>query len=266
VHQIIQFVLRHGHAVIFLAALAEQIGIPVPAAPVLLAAGTLIGLERLHLAPVLAFAVLACLVADFVWYELGVHRGERILALLCRISLEPDTCVRQTQDLYRKYGPKSLLFCKWVPGLGTVSPPLAGAFGLPRWKFLLFDGAGSVLWAASYVLLGWLFRTEIEWLAGIGANMGSGLAVVVLGGLAGYILWKYAQRRKIFRELRIARISPHELKERMDKGEDILLIDYRHPGEWMEGIIPGALTIRREELDLQPPHLFADREVVLYCS
>ena len=262
----IQFVLRHGQAVIFLATLTEQIGIPVPAAPVLLAAGTLIGLERLRVGPVLGVAVLACLIADFLWYELGARRGERVLALLCRISLEPDTCVRRTGDLYGKYGAKSLLFCKWIPGLSTVSPPLAGTFGLPRWKFLLFDAVGSVFWAGSYVLLGWVFRTQIEWLAAMGERMGWGLAVALAGGLSLYVLWKYAQRRRIFRELRIARIAPEELKRRLDAGEDILVIDYRHPGEWGHGTIPGAIPVRREELPLQPRHLFGDREVVLYCS
>ena len=251
---------------IFVTVLAEQIGLPVPSAPVLLAAGALIGLHLLHPVPVVVVATLAALLADLVWYELGVRRGEAIVHLLCRISLEPDTCVRRTQDIFRKHGAKSLLFGKWLPGLSTVAPPLAGAFGLRRWRFLAFDGAGSLLWAGSYVFLGWLFRSEIEWLAGVGAGMGNSVLALLALLLAGYIGWKYFQRRRIFRELRIARISPQELKRRLDEGEDILIIDYRHPAEWTTGLIPRAHPVRREDLDRERHHLAGDREVVLYCS
>lgn len=262
----IQFVLHHGQAVIFLAVLAEQVGIPLPSAPILLAAGALIGMGLLHPVPVVGVAVLASLVADFVWYELGVRRGDAMVHLLCRIALEPDTCVRRTQDVYRKYGAKSLLFGKWVPGLSTVAPPLAGAFGLRRWRFLAFDGLGSAMWAGSYVFLGWLFRSEIEWLAGVGDSMGSGVLALLGGLLAVYIGWKYLQRRRIYRELRVARISAAELKRRLDGGEDVLVIDYRHPSEWPSGMIPGAIPMRPEDLERESPHLVGGREVVLYCS
>jgi membrane protein DedA with SNARE-associated domain len=266
VHHVIQFVLRHGQLLIFATVLAEQMGLPIPAAPVLLAAGALIGMGALLPVHVILVGIVASLIADFIWFELGVRKGDAIVHLLCKIALEPDTCVRRTQDLYRKFGVKSLLFCKWIPGLSTVAPPLSGAFGVPRWKFLAFDGIGASLWVSSYVLLGWLFRAELEWLAGIGDRMGSGLGALLAAALGGYIAWKYYQRRKVYGELRVARIEPEEVKRRLDAGEQIVIVDYRHPAEWTTGIIPGALRMRPEDLDQEPHHLLGDREVILYCS
>ncbi len=265
-HEILQFVTRHGYAVLFAAVLAEQCGIPVPSVPVLLAVGTLIGVGALHLAPALAVAVLASLIGDTLWFALGAWRGRSILRLLCRVSLEPDSCVRNTEGLYTRYGASSLLFAKFVPGLSTVAPPLAGVVGLGRWKFVLFDGLGSLVWSGAYILVGWVFRAQIEQLAEILAGMGSSLALLLGALLAAWLLIKYAQRRRIYRTLRTARISPEALHEAMATEAAPIVMDLRHPPEWAEGGIPGARRVRATELDGLAAEFPASREIVLYCS
>ena len=264
--EVLQFLLRHGYAVVGIAVLAEQLGIPVPSVPVLLAAGALAGTGSLSLHACIAIASVAALAGDMVWFMLGRRFGSSVLRLLCRISLEPDPCVQRTGDFYLKHGKWSLVFAKFVPGLNTVMTPLAGRFKLGIGRFLLFDGAGVLLWTSSYVCLGWLFRSELEHLAERLFQMGKWFTVLAIGSLALYIAYRYVRRRQIYRELRLARIAPWELKERMERGEDVLVIDLRGPAEWDQGVIPGATLLSPADLTTRPMDHIKDREVVLYCS
>src|SRR5262245_248420 len=166
-HSVIDFILRYGTFVVFVAVLAEQLGLPVPAAIVLLATGAAIGTGQMSPAPAIAAAVTAALLGDFVWYELGARRGRSVLATLCRVSLEPDTCVRKTENVYGRHGIAAIVFSKFVPGLSTVAPPLAGIVGIARWRFLLLDLMGAFAWTLAYVGAGWIFRREIEWLSDV---------------------------------------------------------------------------------------------------
>ena len=265
-HGINDFLLRYGYLLLFANVLAEQMGLPIPATPVLLAAGALAGIGKLNLAMVMVLAVVACLAADAFWFGLGVKRGSSILRTLCRISLEPDNCVKQTETSYSRYGVTSLLFAKFVPGLSTVAPPMAGIFRVPLARFLLFDGIGSAVWAGCFVFGGWLFRSQIEVVAEYLSRFGVWVLIFVAALLATYILFKYWQRRRIFRELRIARITPVELKERMDAGDEVVIVDLRHSLEWDMGKIPGALQITGEELDARAHELINRGELILYCS
>src|SRR6202795_1674680 len=146
-HQTIEFVLRHGYAILFAWVFAEQIGLPVPAMPMLLAMGALAGSGDFSFPAAMLLAVSACLTGDTIWFWLGRRRGYSILSLLCRISLEPDSCVRRTNDVFARYGSGAVVFAKFIPGLSTVAPPLAGLTHMPIWRFLLADGAGAILWA-----------------------------------------------------------------------------------------------------------------------
>ncbi len=136
-HSAMDFLLRHGYIVIFVAVFIEQIGLPIPSGPVLLAAGALAGFHRLNLAPVLVLALTASLICDSLWFALGRRRGGSVLKFVCRVSIEPDTCVSKTHSAYLRYGPESLLISKFLPWFGTLGPPLAGMFNLAIWKFLL---------------------------------------------------------------------------------------------------------------------------------
>jgi len=264
-NEAIDFLLTHGYSVLFSFVLAEQLGLPVPSTPVLLAAGALGGLGRLNLAIALPLAVLASLIGDSFWFYLGKTRGMSILRLLCKISLEPESCVRKTKSAYSNQGASWLLFAKFVPGLNTLAPPMAGMFNVGPWRFLALDAAGAGLWAAAFMLAGWLFRDQMELIASLMAKLGFWLGAALILVLVLYIALKYVRRARARRLLRIARITPLELKQRMDQGASITIIDLRNAFEWREGHIPGSLIINEDELDAFVPQLL-EGEVILYCS
>jgi membrane protein DedA with SNARE-associated domain len=159
-NEAIAFLIQHGYALLFAWVLVEQIGLPVPAAPLLLAAGALAGSGRMDIALVAGLAIVAALVADMFWYYLGRYRGSRVLKLLCRISLEPGSCVRRTEDVFARHGAQSLLIAKFVPGLNTAATPLAGIFRMPVSRFMLFDGLGAFAWVATFAGLGYASVTR----------------------------------------------------------------------------------------------------------
>ena len=264
--EVLDFLIRHGYVVIGSAVFAEQLGIPVPSMPVLLAAGAVAGNGALNPAACIIIAMTAAMLGDLFWFLLGRRYGGAVLGILCRISLEPDSCVERTESVYIKSGTWALVFAKFVPGLNTVMTPLAGRFHLATSRFLLFDGLGALLWATSYVVLGWLFRTQLERLADFFLRMGAGFGIVVVVSLAAYIGYRYWHRRVLYRELRMSRIAPWELKDRIDKGEDLLLIDLRNPVDRDEGVIPGSTLMSVRELLCDTPPVLFNSEVVLYCS
>jgi len=266
--ELLEFLIRHGYAVLFLWVLAEQVGAPVPAAPMLLAAGVLAGQGSLHftLAFILAFA--ASLISDFLWYLIGRLKGGSVLSLLCKISLKPDSCVRRTSDLFYHHGARSLLLAKFIPGLSTIAPPLAGIFRMSLWRFFLYDGLGAGLWAGLFMGLGYLLSDQIEEVAAYAMKLGTSLTALVFGSLAAYIIWKYIQRRRFLRHLRVVRITPEELKRKFDAGEQVMVVDVRHPFEFAAEpqTIPGAFYLPLEDLDKEHSKIPRDEDVILYCN
>jgi membrane protein DedA with SNARE-associated domain len=265
---IVQFLVRHGYVVLFVCVVLEQGGLPIPAVPVLLAAGTLVGTGRMHLALVLGIAVVASLVSDVSWYAVGRRRGIRVLQLLCRISLEPDSCVRQTEDLFSRRGITSLLVAKFIPGLSTVAPPLAGITRMSLSRFVLFDGLGALLWVGVFVALGVLFSEQLEGVAVLLATMGSWLLAILVGGLAAYLVWKFVARQRFLRRLRLARITPEELNQKLGTGNEVIIVDLRHPLELEADpvVIPGAIRVSAEDVEQHRLAIPQGREVILYCS
>jgi len=264
--QLFAFVERHGYALLFLWVLAEQSAVPLPSVPLLLAAGALIRAGKLHALPAIACCVVAALIADTIWFELGRRRGRGVLKLLCRVSLEPDSCVRQTENAFLKYGMSSLLVSKFVPGLNAVAAPLAGNSKAPFGRFLLYDAAGATLWSGVYLLLGALFSTQLEVILGYAATMGSSLLLLVIALFGLWIASKYLQRRMFLRKLQGDRITPEELRERLDAGEDLVIVDLRGPLSESANVIPGAIRLSPEELTSRDRELPRDRDVILFCS
>ncbi len=264
----IDFLLRHGYAVLFFWVLLEQVGLPIPSIPLLLAAGALAGAGRMNLAMVVALPVLASLCSDLFWFEIGRHRGSRVLSWICRISMEPDSCVRRTEDLYVRLGARSLLVAKFVPGLNAAAAPLAGIFRLRLERFLVFDILGALLWVGSFAGLGFVFSDQLEDVAAYVLRLGISLAVLVIGSLGGYIAWKYFQRQRFLRELRIARITPEELKRELDSGTPVQIVDLRHSLDFEADpeTIPGAVRMDPQELENRHTEIARDRDVVLYCT
>jgi membrane protein DedA with SNARE-associated domain len=267
-HGMLEFILRHGYLVLLAWVFAEQAGLPIPSIPLLLAAGALAGAGKLNFASALLACLLAALAADTIWYELGRTKGIKILQLLCKISLEPDSCVRRTEGLFEKQGARSLLFAKFLPGLNTVATPLAGIFQMRLRKFLFFDTLGSLLWAGTFLGVGYVFTNQIEKVAEQAESLGRGLFVILVAVLAAYILYKFATRQKFLRELRISRISVDELKKKIDDGEDLTIFDLRHSLDFEADpeTIPGASRIDSSELQAKGGSLPHDREVILYCT
>src|ERR1700726_2595063 len=264
----LEFLVRHGCALLLGWVFVEQIGLPVPSVPLLLAAGALAGAGRMNILVALLVTMFAALCADSLWYELGRIKGIAILQLLCKISLEPDSCVRRTEGVFSKQGARSLIFAKFLPGLSTVAPPLAGVFQMRLRRFLIFDAAGSLLWGATFLGLGYVFSGQIEHIAERAASLGGWLAVILVGVFASYLGYKFVARKRFLRELRIARITVEELKQKLDAGEDVVIVDLRHSMDFEADpeTIPGAFRMDAKELEEKNDRLPRDREVILYCT
>jgi len=268
IHRAFEFLIHHGYVVLLGWVFFEQLGIPIPAMPLLLAAGALVGTGNLNFFLAVSYAALGALAADSIWFQLGRHKGIQILQLLCRISIEPDSCVRRTEGVFAKQGAKSLLVAKFLPGLGIVTPPLAGIFHMKFRRFLFFDAVGALLWSGTFVGLGYAFSGEIERLAERLASLGGWLLVLIVGFLGAYIAYKFIARQRFLRELRIARITVEELKEKLDAGEELVIVDLRHSLDFEASreTIPGALHFDAKELQEKTELLPRGREVILYCT
>jgi membrane protein DedA with SNARE-associated domain len=263
-----KFLIQHGYSVLFLWVLVEQMGLPIPSLPMLLAAGVLSKTGHMSAAGSILLAVVASLMADLGWFELGRLKGMRVLKFLCRISLEPDSCVRQTKLAFSNHGRQSLLLAKFVPGLGTAAIPMAGVFQIPLRDFVLLDVTGSFLWAGTYVALGIVFSKQISTVTAVLTRFGGSAFGLIITGIVVYIVAKFINRRLFMRTLRMARIEPEELKQMLDEGQEVVIVDLRHNLEFEaepQSII-GALRLSPDELEEKHSQIPRDRDVVLYCT
>lgn len=267
-HHTLEFLERHGTAVLFAVVFIEQAGIPLPAAPWLLAAGALAAAGQMNGAVALGAATLGSLLADLIWFYFGRYYGSRVLNLLCRISLEPDSCVRRTQDIFTRNGMRGIVVAKFIPGLSTLAPPMAGSSGVSSSRFLLFDGLGSLLYAGGFLFVGMLFSRQLEQVLNALAGLGGGALAVVAGLVALYLGYKFWQRRRLLNELRMARITVDELHKKQEAGEQPLILDLRSPVELDQdaALIRGAVHMTMEELQLRHQEIPRDRDIILYCS
>ena len=262
----LEFVERHGYALLLLWVLVEQSAIPLPSAPLLLAAGALCHAGRMHIVPAILCCLAAALAADIIWFELGRRRGRKVLRLVCRVSLEPDSCVRQTENAFLKYGMRSLLVSKFIPGLNAVAAPLAGHSKSSYARFTLYDAAGISIWSGVYIGAGYLFSEQLETALRFASRMGSNLLLLVVILFAGWIGWKFMQRRRFLTQLKVARITPAELRERLEAREQIFIVDLRGGLAGEAVLIPGAVRMAPEELTARGEEIPRDREIILFCS
>jgi membrane protein DedA with SNARE-associated domain len=262
----LQFLEHYGVLILPAVVVAEQIGVPLPAVPALLGVGALAAHGRVSVP--LLLAAIAALAAEFIWYELGRRRGAAVLATLCRLSLEPDSCLRRAERVFARHGARGMLVAKFVPGLTAVMPPLAGVFAVGRVRFAVYDLAGVLLWAGTWLTLGYVFTDAITLITTRAAILGRMVGLVVVVALAAYVLLKYARRRLFLRRLRMARIAPGALKQRLDAGEDIAIIDLRTPLEVaaMPYAIPGSRWLAFDAIDPAEAGRLRGRELVLYCT
>jgi membrane protein DedA with SNARE-associated domain/rhodanese-related sulfurtransferase len=262
----VDLVLRYGLGLAFVAVLVEQIGLPVPAYPILVVATALSAQGNYSVPQVIAVAVIACLLADVAWYRAGARFGRRVLTLVCRISLSPDSCVRQTENTYERWGTRSLLIAKFIPGFATVSTAMAGVVGASPLAFVFFDMIGATLWAGLAALLGWTFRNAIDDILGVVEAAGRIGLVAIACAFALYVLVKFVQRRRLLRQLRTARVSVDELHAMLKGEPPPLVIDVRSHGSREGGAIPGSRWIEPRAPDEQLRSLPITEEVVIYCA
>jgi membrane protein DedA with SNARE-associated domain/rhodanese-related sulfurtransferase len=257
-----------GLGVFFLNVLLEQLGLPIPALPILVIAGALVADGRLPGAAVCALALAACLIGDSTWYLAGRVYGGRVMRLLCRISLTPDICVSQTQSSFERWGAKALVVARFIPGLSMIAPPLAGATRMSFVRFLALSALGAGLWIGAALLAGLLLRTEIVRLLPRLTGLGTSAIVLLLVLLAAYITFKWWERRRFFAALEMARISVDELHAQMSRRPPPVVVDVRTPTA--QGLdlrrIPGALHVPVHEVERHMGHLSRDSEIILYCS
>jgi membrane protein DedA with SNARE-associated domain/rhodanese-related sulfurtransferase len=264
---LVWLITQYGLLIVTANVFVDQIGLPVPAMPTLILAGA-IASGALGLTTLFAASVLACVVPDCVWFLVGRRYGMRVLKTLCRISLEPDSCVSQTQTRFERWGVNSLVIAKFVPGLAIIAPPLAGAMRIGWPRFLGLSALGGALWVGSGLAAGMLFKTQIQSVLLHLDRIGSITGTVVAAALLGYILYKWWDRRRFYKELRMARISVADLSALMAAGEKPIIVDVRSPTartlepRW----IPGAIHVPVDDVSRHLAELPRDREIVVYCT
>lgn len=248
--------------------LVEQLGLPVPAVPTLILSGTLAAEGKLSAATLLGVAVLACTIADGLWYLAGRRYGLAVLKFLCKVSLSPDSCVRQTENQYGQWGSLTLVLGKFIPGVSTVAPPLAGAMKVGWARYLAFNTLGCIAWAGAAIGVGMAFHDQIGALVDRLEDLGMVAVQIVAVLLAAYIALKWWERRRFYRTLRLARITVGELRDLMKAGKQPVVVDVRSPSARAldRRFIPGALAMDLAEVDGRRAELPSEREIVFYCT
>ncbi len=244
-------------------------GAPIPAVPTLVIAGALSRDGKMSSTLLLGGSVVASLIADWIWFLLGRRLGYRVLRTLCRISLSPDSCVRETESRFERWGMPSLLIAKFVPGFSTVAPPLAGASRRSTIEFLIYDAAGAFLWAGAAIAAGRAFHRTIDRVLAALADLGSWAVVVVVALVAVFVVVKWWQRLRFLRRLRLARVTPEEVMQMIDAGEAPLIIDVRTSAAQRRDPrhLPHALVIpTADHLPERLAGIPRDKEIILYCT
>jgi membrane protein DedA with SNARE-associated domain len=263
-----QILQTYGYPIVFAAVLAENLGLPIPSFLVILFAAAMGAQGRFTIAGLFIVSLAAALMGDFVWYGLGRVRGRPILRTLCSLSLNPDSCVSRTENLFERHGLKSLLVAKFLPGLNTIGAPLAGMLKLSPIRFGLFDLGGAGLWAGAALALGVAFRLELDWLSAWLLAFGRTGGLILVSLFIGWIALKWVERRRFYQLLERSRVTATELKELIDKGEAPVVVDLRSSLSLSaEGLkIPGAIHIPPHEFSRRHHEIPAGRPVVMVCT
>jgi membrane protein DedA with SNARE-associated domain/rhodanese-related sulfurtransferase len=265
--ELIHLIELYGLAFVFVNVLALQAGIPFPAYPTLIVTGALAAGGHYPVAALFGVAVAASVVADTGWYVAGRRFGGRVLRTLCRVSLSPDTCVRQTEGIFERWGAPSLAVAKFVPGFASVATAMAGAVRIRLWRFMLFDAIGAALWSGVAIAIGYVFHAAINEVIAVFDQMGRWGLWVIAAGFVAYIVYRWVQRRRFLRQLRMDRVTVAELHELMSAGRLGTVVDVRSPfAQALTGRIPGAITVDVNDVRASLDAIASKGEVVVYCA
>ena len=264
----LSFFVKYGYVILFLWVMTEQIGVPIPSAPILITAGTLTATHHLSLPLVLLSVVFGCLVSDTLWYVMGKRYGGAVVRLLCRLSMESKTCVKKTEGYFTRNGERALLLAKFIPGLGTVAAPIAGQTNMPFHLFLAYDAAGALLWALAFTLGGRFFGDFLKHHPNIfpGVSHVAGVLFVLL--LLGFLIYRFFRQRAFIKEMRTARMEPDDLKQMLDAKQKVYIVDLRHPLDYLPDprTLPGAVLLTPDKLVEHTDQIPRDCDVVLFCT
>ena len=265
---LVSVISDQGLMLVFVNVLLQQLGVPIPAEPTLVVAGSLAARGLMPLPGLVGVTWLAVLIADSTWYWLGRRYGNQVLRIVCRLALSPDSCVQTTEQTFTRWGLKSLAVAKFIPGFSMVAPPMAGAMRASWSSFLLFDLLAAVLWSSVGIGGGLIFYRQVDRVLAALADLGGWAPVVGVIVLAAFVGGKWIQRRRFYRSLRMARISVNELKGLIDLGAKPVVFDVRSATarEREPQRIPGAVAFELSQVDTVVAELPDEREVILYCN
>ena len=268
-----EFFVGHAYAILFLWVMVEQLGLPVPSIPILLAAGTLSATHRIGAIPALLAVLAACIFSDSFWYALGRSYGNRVIRLLCKLSFEATTCVAKTEGYFTRRGAVTLLFAKFVPGLSTVAAPIAGQTGMGYPVFLVYDLSGALIWSVSFLLVGRFFGDIAKRSAAFFAVLSHFAVALFVVMVVGFFIWRVMKQRRFLAQVRELRIEASEVMNMLNQAaEDAecqpFIVDLRHPLDYLPDprVLPGAVRIGPAELASQADRIPRDRDIILYCT
>lgn len=263
-----QFLTEYGYLLLFALIFLDQLGFPLPSIPIVLAAGALAGTGEMNLTLVVLITVLACVPADFAWFYLGRIRGGKVLNLLCSISLEPDYCVNKTEASFERFGSYTLAVAKFVPGLTTIAPPMAGLTGMSITRFLVLNTLGATIWAVVFAYIGFVFSHQLVDVAKRFVELGGLAAAILIALFAVFLAVKIWQRKLFLRTLRMRQLHPRDVNAKLESGESVYVIDLRHHHDFnaLPYKVPGALRVPMEDIEEHHEAIPRDRDIVVYCS
>jgi membrane protein DedA with SNARE-associated domain len=266
----IRLMAGHGYVLTFVLLLAEAIGLPFPAAIALVAAGAAIASHALWAPYVLLVALVALMSGDSAQFWLGRYMGWRLLGFLCRLSLNPETCILRSAESFYKRGKATLVIAKFIPGVNTMAAPLAGSMKMQFWQFLRLDFAGALLYSMTYLLVGYLARDFLAVILRGFHAAGETMEVVVVLALSAYVSYRIVQYRR-FRMYRVVpRVQVQELAQLLasENASRVLIVDVRSHGYYDSGSarIKGSIRIEPNNLEEEIKNLSKDKDIYLYCT
>ena len=264
-NETLEFLGRHGPAILFVVVFIEQMGVPLLGAPGLVLSGALAATGKVNWLVVLSAATLGSITADLIWFYLGRYRGEAVLGVLCRISLEPETCVRRTRDVFTRFGFFGFIVAKVVPSFSTA---LAGSSGIKASRFFLLDAFGTLLYAGAFMVLGVLFSRQVERVIATLGTLGNGALGALIALVLIYAGYQLSQRHRLLTELRMAWITADELHRRLEADEKPVILDLREHADREQdpSLMCNAVHMTVDEVPLRVHEIPLDQDIVLYCS
>jgi membrane protein DedA with SNARE-associated domain/rhodanese-related sulfurtransferase len=259
---------QHGPLLVFLNVLVEQLGAPVPAVPVLVVGGALSIEGGFAASAIVAMAVLASGLANVTWYLVGRRYGRRVLGLVCRITMSPDVCVRETENIFSRWGVATVMIARFIPGVSSVAAPLAGAMRMSPLRFVLFDTLGTTAWAILFVGAGVIFHREVEAVLSTLSDLGVGAVWILAVLLVLYLALRWVERHRLLRFVRAHRVHRHEIEHLLGSSTGPILVDLRSAAARSEDPrrVPGAREIELQDLRRALREVPLDREIVVLCA